>query len=49
MSDYTEYYNLKKPAQSESYNVDDANINNTIIDTTLYEKVDKIPRKGFIY
>ena len=46
MSDYTEHYNLKKPAQSESYNVDDANTNNTIIDTTLFGKVDKIPGKG---
>lgn len=46
MSNYTEYYNLKKPAQSENYNVDDANTNNTIIDTVLYEKVDKIPGKG---
>ena len=46
MSDYTEHYNLKKPAQSESYNVDDANTNNTIIDTILFGKVDKIPGKG---
>lgn len=41
MSEYTEHYNLKKPSQSESYNVDDANTNNTIIDRVLYEKVDK--------
>lgn len=46
MSDYTEYYNLKKPAQSEDYNVDDANTNNTIIDKILFEKVDKVPGKG---
>ena len=46
MSDYTEHYNLKKPKQSESYDVDDANTNNTIIDTTLFGKVDKIPGKG---
>lgn len=46
MSDYTEHYNLKKPKQSENYNVDDANTNNTIIDTTLFGKVDKIPGKG---
>ena len=46
MSDYTEHYNLKKPKQSENYNVDDANTNNTIIDTILFGKVDKIPGKG---
>ena len=48
MSDYTENYNLKKPAQFEGYNVDDANLNNTMRDTILYEKVDKKPRKRFI-
>lgn len=41
MSEYTEHYNLKKPAQSENYNVDIANTNNTIIDNVLYNKVDK--------
>lgn len=46
MSNYTEHYNLKKPAQNESYNVDDANTNNTIIDTILFGKVDKILGKG---
>lgn len=46
MSDYTEHYNLKKPEQSENYNVDDANTNNTIIDTVLWGKVDKTPGKG---
>lgn len=48
MSEYTEHYNLKKPAQSENYDVDVANTNNTIIDTTLFSKVDKKPRKRFI-
>lgn len=49
MSEYTEHYNLKKPAQSESYNIDVANTNNDIIDEKLYSKVDKKPRKRFIY
>lgn len=44
MSEYTEYYNLKKPKQTENYDVDVANTNNSIIDTTLYSKVDKKPR-----
>lgn len=44
MSEYTEHYNLKKPAQSENYNVEDANTNNTIIDNVLFGKVDKKPR-----
>lgn len=48
MSEYTDNYNLRKPAQSENYNVDVANTNNTIIDNVLFEKVDKIPRKGII-
>lgn len=46
MSDYTEHYNLKKPKQTESYNVEDANSNNDIIDKTLFKKQDKIPGKG---
>lgn len=46
MAGYTEHYNLKKPGQSENYNVDDANTNNTIIDTVLWGKVDKTPGKG---
>ena len=41
MSEYTEHYNLKKPAGSENYNVEDANTNNTIIDNVLFGKVDK--------
>lgn len=49
MSEYTEHYNLKKPAQSENYNVEDANLNNGIIDNVLYEKVDKKTRKRLIY
>jgi len=46
MAEYTEYYNLKKPTETEYYNIKDANTNNTIIDTILYEKVDKIPNKS---
>ena len=46
MSDYTEHYNLKKPKQTESYNVEDANSNNDIIDKTLFEKQDKETGKG---
>lgn len=46
MAGYTEYYNLKKPARTEGYNVDDANENNEIIDEKLYGKQDKIPGKG---
>lgn len=46
MSDYTEHYNLKKPKQTESYNVEDANSNNDIIDKTLFKKQDKISGKG---
>lgn len=46
MSDYTENYNLKKPKQTESYNVDEANSNNDIIDKTLFEKQDKETGKG---
>ena len=45
MSGYTEHYNLKKPAQSENYNVEDANTNNTIIDAILFGKVDKVAGK----
>lgn len=46
MSQYTEYYNLKKPAQSESYDIDVANSNNSIIDIALHSKVDKKAGKG---
>lgn len=45
MSGYTEHYNLKKPTQSENYNVEDANTNNTIIDAILFGKVDKVAGK----
>lgn len=45
MSGYTEHYNLKKPAQSENYNVEDANTNNTIIDAILFGKIDKVAGK----
>ena len=46
MSNYTEYYNLKKPIGTETYSVDDANSNNDIIDTVLYSKVQKEAGKG---
>lgn len=46
MSEYTKYYNLKKPTQSENYNVEDANLNNEIIDNALYGMVNKEPGKG---
>lgn len=46
MSNYTEHYNLKKPAKTESYDVDVANTNNDIIDEKLYNKVEKVPNKG---
>lgn len=48
MADYTNHYNLKKPAKSENYDVDVANTNNDIIDEKLYGKVDKKPRKRSI-
>lgn len=44
MADYTNNYNLIKPLQNENYDVDIANTNNTIIDNTLFNKVDKKPR-----
>ena len=43
MAEYTEHYNLKKPAGSEYYNISDANTNNDLIDTALFGKVDKKP------
>lgn len=43
MAEYTKYYNLKKPAGSEYYNIADANTNNDLIDTVLFGKVDKKP------
>lgn len=46
MATYTEHYNLKKPANSENYNVEDANSNNDILDKILFGKQDKIPNKG---
>lgn len=45
MSQYTDYYNLKKPVSSENYDIDVANTNNTIIDTVLHSKVDKKANK----
>ncbi len=44
MADYTNNYNLIKPLQNENYDVDIANTNNTIIDNTLFNKVDKKTR-----
>lgn len=44
MSKYTKFYNLKKPEETENYSVQDANNNNDIIDTALYNKVDKKAR-----
>lgn len=49
MADYTENYNLILPKGTEHYDVEVANTNNKTIDTTLSNKVDKIPRKRFIY
>ena len=46
MSNYTEHYNLKKPAKTESYDVDVANTNNDIIDEKIFGKVDKIAGKS---
>ena len=45
MANYTEHYNLILPKQSENYNVDIANANNTAIDNALHEKVNKISGK----
>lgn len=44
MPNYTEYYNLIKPIESEKYNVAVANTNNTLIDNALHNKVEKMPR-----
>lgn len=41
MAEYTEHYNLKKPSQSESYDIDVANTNNEIIDKALFGKAEK--------
>ena len=41
MSNYTDNYNLILPKQTDTYNVDVANTNNTIIDTVLEGKVNK--------
>ncbi len=46
MAGYTKNYNFKKPTGTEYYNIEDANINNEMIDGVLYEKVDKIPNKS---
>ena len=40
MATYTTNYNLKKPAQSDSVNIDDINGNMDIIDTALAGKED---------
>lgn len=49
MPNYTEHYNLIKPLENENYNVSVANTNNIIIDNAIYGKVEKVPRKRFIY
>ena len=49
MANYTENYNLILPAKNENYDVETANTNNKVIDTTLAKKIDKKPRKRFIY
>ncbi len=41
MAEYTENYNLKKPAQEDFYNVDDFNNNADIIDSQLKAISDK--------
>lgn len=46
MAGYTKNYNFKKPNGTEYYNIEDANINNDMIDEILHGKVDKIPNKG---
>lgn len=48
MADYTENINLILPKKTETYDVDVANTNNKIIDTEIFGKVDKKPRKRFI-
>lgn len=39
MADYTQNYNLKKPAQNDFYNIDDFNDNADIIDEALSDKL----------
>lgn len=39
MANYTDYYQLIKPLQTENYNVDVANDNNTRIDQVLHQKM----------
>ena len=39
MANYTEHYQLIKPLQTENYNVDVANDNNTRIDQVLFQKM----------
>ena len=46
MATQTTNYNLKKPALTDNYNVEDGNSNMDIIDAELYKKVDKIAGKG---
>ena len=40
MANYTEHYQLIKPLQTENYNVDVANDNNSRIDQVLFQKMD---------
>ena len=41
MADYTENYNLKKPAETDYYNIVDFNGNADIIDAALDDKLEK--------
>lgn len=46
MPDYTKNYNLKKPRESENYNIDDVTRDNAdLIDKILYQKVEKVAGK----
>ena len=47
MASYTTRLNLKKPAASENYNVDDSNNNMQKIDDGIVEVEDKISKKGW--
>ena len=46
MANYTQHYNLKKPLQTENYDIDTANLNNDVIDEALFSKQEKVPGKG---
>lgn len=48
MAEYTENYNLILPKETETYDIETANTNNRIIDSELFNKVNKKPRKRFV-